>query len=90
MATQLLPAGFAVLGGAPGGSEWLRYNRRAMKRKRATAIKNGVTIVARAKLPTRFGEFTIVGLRGAHPSEELAVLQRGKVNGPSIPLVRIH
>lgn len=61
-----------------------------MKRKRTATKKVGAAIVARAKLPTRYGEFTIVGLRGANSSEELAVLQRGKLNGRGVPLVRIH
>ena len=46
--------------------------------------------MARAKLPTRYGVFTVLGVRGADASEEVAVLQRGKVNGHGAPLVRIH
>lgn len=74
----------------PGGFGRLRYNREAMKCKRTAAKKTRVTVVARAKLPTRYGDFAILGVRGANPSEELAVLQRGKINGHSVPLVRIH
>jgi len=83
-------AGFALLGGAPGSAARMRYNRSAMKRQRAKTKRAAATIVARAKLPTRFGEFTILGVRGADASEELAVLQRGRSNGGAVPLVRIH
>ena len=46
-------------------------------------------VVARAKLPTRYGEFTILGVEGKGPSETAVVLERGRVNGAA-PLVRIH
>lgn len=45
--------------------------------------------MARAKLPTRYGEFTILGVEGKGPSETVVVLERGRVNGAA-PLVRIH
>ncbi len=68
----------------------MRYNRFAMRNRRTKAKSHGASVVARAKLPTRFGEFTILGMRGADATEELAVLQRGRVNGQHLPLVRIH
>jgi len=83
-------AGFALLGGAPGSAAWMRYNRSPMHAKRGKNKPTGASIVARAKLPTRYGQFTILGVRGADASEELAVLQRGRMNGVAIPLVRIH
>jgi len=46
--------------------------------------------VARAKLPTRFGKFTIVGVEGRQPSEAAVVLAHGRINGAKVPLVRIH
>ena len=51
-------------------------------------------IVAQAKLPTRFGAFTILGAEGAGPEETAVILVRGKLdhrNGKgATPLVRIH
>jgi GTP cyclohydrolase II len=55
-------------------------------------------IIARAKLPTRFGAFTILGAEGASPMEAAVVLMRGTPgksnrNGGAAgkaPLVRIH
>jgi GTP cyclohydrolase II len=48
-----------------------------------------VRIVARAKLPTRYGDFTIIGAEGTRPDEAAVVLSRGRVNGAA-PLVRVH
>lgn len=53
------------------------------KRKRAARI------VARAKLPTRWGDFTIIGVADGNGNEAM-VLQRGTPNGKGAPLVRIH
>lgn len=53
-----------------------------------------VRIVACAKLPTRFGAFTILGVEGKGPQETAVVLLRGNVNGlrskSAAPLVRVH
>lgn len=68
----------------------MRYNCWQVRNKKTSTKKADATIVARAKLPTRYGEFTILGVRGRRPSEEVAVLQRGKLNGHTLPLVRIH
>jgi GTP cyclohydrolase II len=46
--------------------------------------------VARAELPTRYGRFTIHGFQGRGPQEEAIALVRGKLNGNSTPLVRVH
>ena len=51
--------------------------------------KTAVHIIARAQLPTRFGNFTIFGMRGNSPNEEAVVLVRGRLRG-AVPLVRIH
>jgi GTP cyclohydrolase II len=51
--------------------------------------KTAVHIIARAQLPTRFGHFTIFGMRGNSRNEEAVVLVRGHLRG-SVPLVRIH
>ncbi len=47
-------------------------------------------MVARAKLPTHFGTFTLLGVQGRGPRETAVVLRHGRVNGASVPLVRIH
>ena len=56
--------------------------------------RNGKTgkarIVARAKLPTRFGKFTILGVEGRGKNETAVVLEHGRVRGAKAPLVRIH
>jgi GTP cyclohydrolase II len=46
--------------------------------------------VARAELPTRYGRFTIYGFQGRSPQEEAVALVRGKLNGKTAPLVRVH
>ena len=47
-------------------------------------------IVARAKLPSRFGDFTILGVEGRGPAESAVVLLRGNPSGRVAPLVRVH
>ena len=47
-------------------------------------------IVARADLPTRFGRFTIIGIKGRRPDEEAVVIQHGRLKVGVAPLVRIH
>ncbi len=47
-------------------------------------------VVARAKLPTRYGTFTVLGVQGQRASDAAVVLQHGRINGTSVPLVRIH
>ena len=49
-----------------------------------------VKVVARAKLPTRFGEFHVLGMKGRGAGEEAVVLIHGRLNGARAPLVRIH
>jgi GTP cyclohydrolase II len=50
---------------------------------------NGIRIVARAKLPTRFGPFEILGVEGKNGKESVVALLHGRVRGQT-PLVRIH
>jgi GTP cyclohydrolase II len=45
--------------------------------------------VARAKLPTRFGPFEILGIEGENERESAVALVRGKIRGEA-PLVRVH
>jgi GTP cyclohydrolase II len=47
-------------------------------------------IVARAKLPTRYGRFTVFGVEGRRPGEAAVALGHGRLNGRVAPLVRIH
>lgn len=51
--------------------------------------KNGIRIVARAKLPTRFGPFEILGIEGKNERESAVALLHGRIRGQT-PLVRIH
>jgi GTP cyclohydrolase II len=46
--------------------------------------------VAQAELPSRFGRFRIYGFTGNGPQEEAVALVRGKLNGKTAPLVRVH
>ncbi len=51
--------------------------------------KRGIRIVARAKLPTRFGPFEILGIEGKNELESAVALVRGQIRGQT-PLVRVH
>lgn len=65
---------------------------RAISRRKAST-KNGrksLQAVAHAELPTRYGRFTIYGFKGGGPQEEAVALVRGKLNGKTAPLVRVH
>jgi GTP cyclohydrolase II len=47
-------------------------------------------LVAHADLPTRYGHFTIYGFEGNGAGNEAVALVRGKLNGRTAPLVRVH
>ena len=47
-------------------------------------------VMAQAKLPTRFGDFTIYGFKGGGPRDEAVALVRGNLKGKVAPLVRVH
>ncbi|MBZ5695108.1 MAG: GTP cyclohydrolase II [Acidobacteriia bacterium] len=47
-------------------------------------------VVARAVLPTRFGPFSIAGIKGRGPDEEAVAIQHGRLKPGTAPLVRIH
>jgi GTP cyclohydrolase II len=57
-----------------------------------TSKKNTLALqmVAKAKLPTRYGDFTIYGFKGAGVLDEAVALVRGKLQGKIAPLVRVH
>src|SRR5712672_407205 len=65
-----------------------RKTPRSKRTARKTA-KARIAIVARAKLPTRFGPFEILGIEGAEPEESAVALVHGRVRSQT-PLVRIH
>src|SRR5258705_9862107 len=58
--------------------------------KRPLSHSVPVRIVAEATLPTRFGRFTILGMQGRKSTDTAVVLRRGRINGRTAPLVRIH
>ena len=51
--------------------------------------KARIRVVARAKLPTRFGPFEILGIEGASQNESAVALVHGRVRSQT-PLARIH
>ncbi|MGC1484301.1 MAG: GTP cyclohydrolase II [Candidatus Acidiferrum sp.] len=59
-------------------------------RKRTNSTASAARVVAQAALPTRHGRFTIYGLKGRGPLEEAIALVRGKLDGKTAPLVRVH
>jgi len=62
---------------------------RPRKRAARKAAHTGIRIVARAKLPTRFGPFEILGIEGKNEQESAVALVHGPI-GAQTPLVRIH
>jgi GTP cyclohydrolase II len=58
-------------------------------RARKTETKGDIQIVARAKLPTRFGPFEILGIEGKNEKESAVALIHGHIRGGT-PLVRVH
>jgi len=64
---------------------------KSIRRSPGRAPRNAVPrIIARAKLPSRFGQFTILGLEGRSPAESAVVLLRGTPSSSRPPLVRVH
>ncbi|MGH9640748.1 MAG: GTP cyclohydrolase II [Candidatus Acidiferrales bacterium] len=47
-------------------------------------------VVATARFPTRFGRFTIYGIKGAGPADEAVAIQHGKLPHRKPVLVRVH
>ena len=52
-------------------------------------LKGKIRVTARAHLPTRFGQFEVLGIEGRKPKESAVALIRGRLTGRT-PLVRIH
>ncbi len=65
-----------------------RKTRQRVRAPRKRAKKN-IRIIARAKLPTRFGPFEILGIEGKDERESAVALVHGRIRGET-PLVRIH
>lgn len=64
--------------------------RRKPAREKGNSTNANAKLVAQAALPSRFGRFRIYGFKGRGPKEEAIALIRGKLNGKSTPLVRVH
>ncbi|HYL47646.1 MAG TPA: GTP cyclohydrolase II [Candidatus Limnocylindrales bacterium] len=47
-------------------------------------------IVARAGLPTRFGRFEVLGIKGRGKGEEAVAIVRGNLRAGKAPLARVH
>jgi GTP cyclohydrolase II len=65
-------------------------NKKSRMRKKPKKSGPGIEIVAEAALPTQHGRFTIYGFKGSGPLDEAIALVRGKFNGKTAPLVRVH
>jgi 3,4-dihydroxy 2-butanone 4-phosphate synthase / GTP cyclohydrolase II len=65
-------------------------NRKSGRKKVAKIREGAMRMIAEAELPTRYGLFRIYGFQGRGPMEEAVALVRGKLNGKSVPLVRVH
>jgi GTP cyclohydrolase II len=65
-------------------------NNNSQKRKQEKGTEAPVKLIAHAALPTRYGRYTIYGFKGRGPLDEAIALVRGKLNGRTAPLVRVH
>jgi GTP cyclohydrolase II len=63
---------------------------KSKRRKHSNEKTTGAQMVAHADLPTRYGRFTIYGFQGRGTQEEAVALVRGKLDGKTAPLVRVH
>ncbi|HKW56527.1 MAG TPA: GTP cyclohydrolase II [Candidatus Acidoferrum sp.] len=83
---RLLYCGFLMAAESKRGGVTSKRAAQATRASRRSSLK----LVAQAALPTRFGRFRIYGFKGPGPQEEAVALVRGKLNGKSAPLVRVH
>jgi len=65
-------------------------NKQLRSARRAEAAAGKAQIVATAKFPTRFGRFTIYGIKGSGPADEAVAIQHGRLRRGKPVLVRIH
>ena len=61
-----------------------------MKSRKSSMKSQKAHIVAKARLPTRFGSFTIVGIEGHKKGEAAVAIVRGVLRGHETPLTRVH
>jgi GTP cyclohydrolase II len=59
------------------------------RNKKSKDERGSIRIVARAKLPTSFGPFQILGIEGRNEQESAVALVHGRVDSKT-PIVRIH
>lgn len=64
--------------------------KRTARRRNAPKKPAQIRMVARAKLPTRFGKFSVMGFKGDGKNEEAVALVHGRLRATQAPLVRIH
>lgn len=64
--------------------------KKTSHKRNSSKKHNGLQMVAQAKLPTRFGDFTVYGFTGYGPMEEAVALVRGNLKDKKAPLVRVH
>jgi GTP cyclohydrolase II len=88
-----------IKAGGWGLDGWRLVRNRQMPETRNSTLKSmtleknkdvELQMVAQAKLPTRYGEFTIYGFKGAGTLDEAVALVRGNLKGKVAPLVRVH
>src|SRR5690242_14554745 len=58
-----------------------------MKRKKRTG---NAKVVATAGLPTRFGRFEVIGIKGRGLQDEAVAIRHGRLKRGKAPVVRIH
>jgi GTP cyclohydrolase II len=58
-----------------------------MRQKKRTS---NARVVATAGLPTRFGRFEVIGIKGRGPQDEAVAIRHGRLKRGKAPLVRIH
>jgi GTP cyclohydrolase II len=63
--------------------------KKSLKKKSSAPKKDTLRLIARAHLPTRYGNFEIYGFAGG-PQAEAVALVRGNLQGRVAPLVRVH
>jgi GTP cyclohydrolase II len=61
-----------------------------MKRRKQSVKAAKARVVARAQLPTSWGQFTVLGIQGRNASEEAVAIQHGTLHRGQAPLVRVH
>jgi GTP cyclohydrolase II len=63
-----------------------KLNAKKVSEKKDVPLKK----IAEARLPTRYGDFTIYGFKGPGATDEAVALVRGDLKNKIVPLVRVH